>query len=336
MIKEAMFYQKLNDNKVRCNICNNRCSPLPGKRGKCGVRENQGGKLYSLVYGKAVANYVDPVEKKPLFHFYPGSRAYSIGTVGCNFCCMFCQNWEISQVRNGAITGRNLLPEEVVDEAIASGCQSVAYTYTEPTIFYEYAFDSSRIAHKKGLKNLFITNGYISEEALKAIAPYLDAANIDLKSMNDHFYRNICRAKLQPVLENIKLYYKLGVWIEITTLVIPGHNDSPEELRDIAEFIKDINPDIPWHISRFYPAYRMSDVSPTSLSTIRKAVDVGKAAGLRYVYEGNIGEGENTYCPHCGKLLIERHGFAVTKDVIKDGNCPYCGESIPGRGMSPC
>jgi pyruvate formate lyase activating enzyme len=333
-MKEALVYQKLEGNKIKCNLCSHRCVISSGKRGICKVRENNEGALYTLVYGKTITNHIDPIEKKPLFHFYPGSVAYSIATAGCNFRCLHCQNWQISQLNNGEITGKEISPEEIVTDAAGSGCESIAYTYTEPTIFYEYALDTAKIAHKKGLKNIFITNGYISEEALRGISPYLDAANIDLKSMSDNFYRKVCGAKLKPVLDNIKLYHKLGVWIEVTTLIIPGYNDGSEELKEIARFIRDIDKDIPWHVSRFFPAYKLTHVSSTPLKTLEKAVEIGKEAGLEYVYQGNAGEGENTCCPNCGKLLIERTGFNTIEDKVKNGSCPYCGKAIAGIGMN--
>jgi len=331
-MKETMFYQKLEGNKVRCNLCHHRCIISDGKRGICQVRENKNGVLYSLVYGKVVTSNVDPIEKKPLFHFYPGSKTYSIATVGCNFHCLHCQNWEISQVIN-EIVGKEITPNNIVKNAINSNCQSIAYTYTEPTIFYEYAYDVAKIAHGKGLKNLFITNGYISKEALREISSYLDAANIDLKSMSDGFYRKVCGAKLQPVLDNIKLYHHLGIWIEVTTLIIPGYNDDSKELKRIAEFISDIDASIPWHVTGFYPVYKLNDISPTTRETLRKVVEIGRKAGLEYVYQGNVREGENTYCPYCGELLIEREGFDISVNNIINRNCLYCGKHIAGKGM---
>jgi len=333
-MKEAMFYQKIEGNKVRCNLCPHRCIISLGKKGICGVKENRNGVLYSLVYGKVVANNIDPIEKKPLFHFYPGSKAYSIATVGCNFRCLHCQNWQVSQLNDGEITGEEFTPEEIVENAVGSGCESIAYTYTEPTIFYEYAFDTAKIAHRKGLKNIFITNGYISEEALREISPYLDAANIDLKSMSDSFYKKICNVRLRPVLNSIKLYYALGIWEEITTLIIPGYNDSSEELEKIAKFIRDVDKSIPWHVSRFFPAYKLVNVSSTPLKTLEKAVEIGKKTGLKYVYQDNVGEGENTFCPNCGKLLIKRAGFYVIENKVENGSCPYCGRAIAGINMN--
>jgi len=331
-MKEAMFYQKLEGAKVKCGLCHHKCVISPGKRGICQARENRDGILYSLVYGKLIACHVDPIEKKPLFHFYPGSTAYSIAAMGCNFHCLHCQNWEISQVKN-KIVGKEDVPEDIIQNAITNRCQSIAYTYTEPTIFFEFAYETAKVAHKKGLKNLFITNGYISGEALQKISPYLDAANIDLKSMNNQFYRKVCGAKLQPILDNIKLYYELGIWIEVTTLIIPGYNDDSEELKRTAEFIRNIDTTIPWHVTGFYPTYKLNDIHPTPIETLRKAVAIGTKAGLEYVYQGNLNEGENTYCPQCGKLLIERSGFGIAVDNLKNGFCPYCGKKIVGKGM---
>ncbi|HSQ84928.1 MAG TPA: AmmeMemoRadiSam system radical SAM enzyme, partial [Desulfobacterales bacterium] len=282
-MKEARFYQKLKDDKVRCNLCHHKCIISQGKRGICHARENNNGVLYSLVYGKLIACHVDPIEKKPLFHFFPGSKAYSIATLGCNFHCLHCQNWSISQITH-KIVGKEFTPEDIIQNAITNRCQSIAYTYTEPTIFFEFAYETAKVAHKKGLKNLFITNGYISTEALEEISPYIDAANIDLKSMNNTFYREVCGAKLQPILDNIKLYYELGIWIEVTTLIIPGHNDDPEELKKTAEFIRNIDATIPWHVTGFHPTYKLNDIPPTPVETLRKAVEIGRKAGLEYVY----------------------------------------------------
>ncbi len=332
-IKEAMFYEKLGGDVVHCHLCSHRCKIIEGKRGICGVRQNINGSLYSLVYGKLVSRAIDPVEKKPLFHFLPGSSAYSIATVGCNFRCKNCQNWEISQSPKPQrpVIGKDVSPKEIVAAATRMRCESIAYTYIEPTIFFEYAYDTAKLAEKNGIKNLFVTNGYITEEALREIAPFLHAANIDLKSFSDRFYRENCGARLEPILEAIKLYLKLGVWIEITTLIIPKLNDSENNLMEIAEFITDLGVEIPWHVSRFYPAYQLIDLPPTPLETINKAREIGLKAGLRYVYQGNVpGEGENTYCYNCGKLLIERCGYMIARNQIIDSNCPNCGVKIDG------
>jgi pyruvate formate lyase activating enzyme len=334
-MKEAMFYEKLDNNLVNCNLCSHRCRKIAeSKRGICGVRENINGTLYSLVYGKAVARSVDPIEKKPLFNFLPGSRAYSIATVGCNFRCDNCQNYDISQLPSvrSTIVGEDVPPEEVVLAAKLSNCESIAYTYTEPTIFFEYALDIAKIARNEGIKNVFVTNGYITPEALKEIGPYLDAANIDLKSFSDEFYRKNCGARLEPVLDSIRLYKSLGIWIELTTLIIPALNDSEEELRKIAEFIKEVGAEIPWHITQFHPTYKLIDKPVTPVTTLRRARQIGLEAGLRYVYEGNVpGEnGENTYCPKCQKMLIRRLGYQIIENKIKNSTCPYCGAKIDG------
>ena len=330
-----MFYEKLDDKIVKCNLCSHRCPRIAdSKRGICGVRENRDGKLYSLVYGRIAARSVDPIEKKPLFNFLPGSKSYSIATVGCNFRCDNCQNYDISQLpkERGIIVGQDVSPEEIVLAAKLSNCESIAYTYSEPTIFFEYAYDTAKHAKKEGIKNVFVTNGYITPEALKEISPYLDAANIDLKSFSDEFYRKICGARLKPVLDSIRLYKSLGIWTEITTLIIPTLNDSEEELRKIAEFISEVGEDTPWHISQFYPTYKLIDLPRTPVATLRKAREIGLEAGLKYVYEGNVpGEdGENTYCPNCGKLLIHRFVYHIKENKIKNSACTYCGAEIDG------
>jgi len=335
VLKEAMFYEKLENNLVNCDLCSHRCRRIAdSKRGICGVRENRDGKLYSLVYGKAVAKSVDPIEKKPLFNFLPGSQSYSIATVGCNFRCGNCQNYDISQLpkERNIIVGQETSPEEIVSAAKRSNCASIAYTYSEPTIFFEYAYDIAKLAKKEGLKNVFVTNGYITPEALMEISPYLDAANIDLKSFSDEFYRKSCGARLQPVLDSIRLYKSLGIWIEITTLIIPTLNDSEEELRKIAGFIKEVGEDTPWHITQFHPMYKLPDLPRTPVSTLRKARQIGLEAGLRYVYEGNVpGEtGENTYCPNCGKPLIRRFCYSIQENKIKNSACTYCRTKIDG------
>ncbi len=335
---EAMFYTPLADNRVRCFLCQHFCEVAEGRRGLCGVRENRAGFLYTLVYGQSISAGSDPIEKKPLFHLHPGSSSFSIATVGCNFKCRHCQNWEIAQyprMYEGALPGKFLAPEAIVKQAQAADCASIAYTYTEPTIFFEYAYETSKLANQAGLKNVFVTNGYSSAEAVRAIAPFLDAANVDLKSFSEDFYHKICGAKLQPVLDTIRLYRELGIWLEVTTLIIPGYNDSEEELKAIADFIVNLSEEIPWHVSAFYPTYELRDAPRTSAKTLRRARQIGLDAGLRYVYEGNIpGEGgENTYCYGCGELLIERFGFSIRGNRIEQGRCRTCSAVIDGIGM---
>jgi pyruvate formate lyase activating enzyme len=332
-MKEAYLYHKLKNNSVRCDLCNHRCVIKISSRGKCCVRENINGTLYSLVYEKAISENVDPVEKKPLFHFLPGTRSLSIATVGCNFKCFFCQNYEISQMPCDykRIEGRDISPEQLVKDALKYKCRSISYTYTEPTIYFEYAYDTAVLAHEEGIKNVFVTNGFMSRECIEKARPYLDAANIDLKSFSDEFYRNKVGGRLKPVLDNIRFMKEIGIWVEVTTLIIPGLNDSNEELGKIAEFLADTGCDIPWHISAYYPQYKAS-IPPTDAEVIYNAVDIGKKAGLRYVYSGNIqgDNNENTYCCSCGNLLIKRVGFNVSDLKVKKNLCPNCGSKLDG------
>ena len=332
-MKEAYLYEKLNNNRVQCNLCSFRCKLSEGYKGICEVRKNEDGTLYTLVYGKTIAKAVDPIEKKPLFHFLPGTKSFSIATVGCNFRCLYCQNWEISQYprERNAIIGEDYPPESVVEDAIATGSKSIAYTYTEPTIFFEYAIDTAKIAKERGLKNIFVTNGYMTKEAIDAMAGLIDAANVDLKSFSDAYYLQICGgARVKPVLESIEYMKKKGIWVEVTTLIIPEVNDDPAEIMEIAEFIKSVDPAIPWHVSRFHPAYKFDNVMPTAVEVVRNIRQIGKSVGLKYVYTGNIpgDDGEHTYCPNCGELLIARYGFEIVANTIKDGKCPKCGEKI--------
>ena len=333
-MKESRLYKKLDDQKVRCLICAHSCILTPGKRGVCGVRENQDGSLMSLVYGKAIALNVDPIEKKPLFHFYPGTKSFSIATVGCNMRCLNCQNSDISQMvwDENRIQGQNAPPDVIVQAAIDQQCKTIAYTYTEPAVYFDYALDTAKLAHEKGIKNIFVTNGYLTQKALKAFAPHLDGANVDLKSFNDQTYRVICGARIQPVLDSIRFMKELGVWVEITTLLIPGINDSEDEIKTIADFIQSCDPGIPWHISRFHPTYRMMDIPPTSIEAVQRAREIGLEEGLRFVYTGNVADekGESTFCYQCGALLILRRGFELASKRIVNGKCPECGVAIDG------
>ncbi len=341
-LKEALLYEKLENKSVHCYLCSHHCKITDQKFGFCGVRQNINGVLYTHVYGKVIASHIDPIEKKPLYHFFPGSSAFSIATIGCNFRCGFCQNWEISQssLREGlipkkgtvpAFEGGEVLPQEIVETAIKNKCKSISYTYTEPTIFFEYAFETAKLAKAKGLYNNFVTNGYMTAEALEMIKPYLDAANVDLKFFKDSSYKKICAASLKPVLDSIKLMHDLDIWVEVTTLVVPGENDSPEELRDIAEFIASVDKNIPWHVSRFHPDYQFTDRQPTPEATLKKAQEIGKESGLTYIYVGNVtGFGNDTFCPNCKKLLIKREVFSILEYNIKQGKCAFCNVTIPG------
>jgi len=335
-MKEALFYRKTRENRVVCELCPHFCKLKNGQIGICHVRKNVDGILYSLVYGKAIAVHVDPIEKKPLFHVAPGSTSFSIATVGCNFHCKFCQNHDISQIskiEEISRYSRELSPEQVVTMAKQNNCTSIAYTYTEPTIYFEYAYDIARLAHAEGILNVFVTNGFINPEPLKFISEYLDAANIDLKSYRDDFYKKLVGAKLSPVLETLKLMKKLNIWVEVTTLIIPGENDSDVELNQIARFIKnDLGEGTPWHISRFYPHYQLSSYPPTPVSALEKAFEIGKKNGLRYVYLGNVpgSDAESTYCSHCQKLLIKRYGYQILEHHIVSGKCEFCGTPLDG------
>jgi pyruvate formate lyase activating enzyme len=341
----AMLWEAVDDppGAVRCKLCAHRCLVRPGRQGVCLVRENVDGALYSLVYGRVVSANVDPVEKKPLFHFYPGSGAFSIATIGCNFHCRWCQNWSISQaLRQGvSIGGRAMEPSALVAAASRSGCRSIAYTYTEPTIFFEYAYDTSQLAHEAGLANVFVTNGYMTAEALDLISPTLDAANVDLKAFDDKTYRKLVNARLQPVLDSLVRMKEAGVWVEVTTLVITGLNDSDDELRQIAAFIHDeLGPGTPWHVSRYHPTYQY-DAPPTPVERLARAWEIGQEVGLHYVFVGNVPghllprgvEGQSTYCHHCRARLIARWGYAIHQNRVRDGACPDCGTPVAGVGL---
>lgn len=341
MKKEALLYEKsenksrtfLRDKLVHCFLCSHYCRIPEGKFGFCGVRQNLGGILYTCVYAQVIACHVDPVEKKPLYHFLPGSKSFSIATIGCNFHCGFCQNWEISQcsVRDAGDRGEDFSPREIVKAAGQSKCRSISYTYTEPTIFFEYALDTAKLAKERGLSNIFVTNGYMTKQALEMIKPFLNAANVDLKFFKDSSYKKVCSGRLEPVLDSIRLMKEMGIWVEITTLVVTGENDSPEELRAIAEFIVGVDKNIPWHVSRFHPDYKFTNYAATSEWTLKEAQEIGRTAGLKYVYAGNvIGFGNDTYCHNCNKILIRREIFDLLENHIKAGRCGYCNSVIPG------
>ncbi len=337
-MREALLYQKLDENKVQCNLCAHRCVIKPGKKGICKVKENIAGELYTKVYGRTIAQNIDPVEKKPLYHFYPNSKAYSIATAGCNFHCRFCQNWDISQITSGEVlkSGQEVTPEQIVLNAKQSGSKNIAYTYTEPTIFFEYSYDTACVAHEAGLKNIYVTNGYMTTEMLEMINPFLDAVNVDLKAFRDKTYRRIIGARLQPILDNLKKIKQLGIWLEVTSLIIPNVNDDHDEIRDMANFVAtELGVDVPWHISRFFPAYKMKEIPATPIQTLQMAKKIGLEAGLNYVFLGNLGDNGNlnTICPKCGQILIERSNFGVMKNIIQDSCCPNCGKEIAGVGL---
>jgi pyruvate formate lyase activating enzyme len=336
-MKEALLYDPLENGKVLCKLCAHRCTISPGGVGVCRVRENREGVLYTHVYGKTITQNVDPVEKKPLFHFFPGSKAYSIATPGCNFRCAWCQNADISQVTNEGILelGADASPEQIVASAKRQNCRSIAYTYTEPTIFFEYSYDTAREAHENGLFNIYVTNGYMTGEMLDMLHPYLDAANVDLKGFREDVYRKYAGAHLQPVLDSLKKMKAMNIWLEVATLIIPGINDDPDELRDIGAFIaEELGPETPWHVSRFAPAYKMTNVPPTPISTLNQAQEIGYEEGLRYIYIGNIAAGADTNCHICGHLLVSRSmNQIVSNTIVAGGLCPECGTPLAGRGM---
>ncbi|MFH1059187.1 MAG: AmmeMemoRadiSam system radical SAM enzyme [Pseudomonadota bacterium] len=340
---EAMLYEKLDRSRVRCHLCAHGCLIPDGERGLCRVRENTGGALYTLVWGKPIAGNPDPIEKKPLFHFLPGSRSYSIATLGCNFQCGFCQNWNISQhprqaageIPGGGPHGELIEPRQIVAEARGQGCASISYTYTEPTIYFEYARACMDLAVEAGLRNVFVSNGYESQECVDACRGLLHAANIDLKSFNDSFYRHECKARLQPVLDTLAAMRAAGIWLEVTTLLIPGKNDDPGELKDLTEFlVRSLGPDVPWHVSAYTPRYQYEATGPppTPVRSLEKAVEIGRQAGLHFVYAGNAPghNSESTACPSCGRIVVGRRGFLVTGLDLNNGNCPSCNRPIPG------
>ncbi len=337
ILHDAWMSRIFKGNTVECLACSHRCKIEPGKTGICGVRENVDGKLKLLVYGKASAVNVDPIEKKPLFHFYPGTDIFSFGTVGCNFRCLFCQNWDISQFHKThnieAIikNGRDLSPDDAVNYCLENKIPSIAFTYNEPAIFFEYAYDTAKLAKENGLNTVYVSNGFENRPALEKIRPYLNAINTDLKAFTPEFYLKICGGQIEPVKENIKWIWENGIWEEVTTLIIPNQNDNPDELKRLAEFLVNISPDMPWHLSKYHPAYMMNE-PPTPLETLEIAYKIGKDAGLKYVYVGNINDPgkEDTYCPKCGKQIITRQGFSV-ENRLSGNQCPYCNETIAGR-----
>jgi len=337
VLKEAELVRPLKDQTVQCLVCEHYCTLRPGEWGKCGIRTNREGILYLVLYGRSIAAHVDPIEKKPLFHFLPGSSALSIGTYGCNMRCQWCQNWQISQVREidweREPLGESLPPAKLIDIARKQKIESIAYTYNEPTVFFEYTYDAAKLAHEHGIKNVYVSNGFMSPAALEKIGPYLDGINVDLKGFTNELYETYTGTRIAPVKRNIKtIAQETDIWIEVTTLVIPGLNDSDEELRAMAEWLASVNPDMPWHVSAFHPDHQMLDRPRTPPSTLLRARDIGKAAGLKYIYTGNVPnpECESTLCPTCGELLIQRYGFYAKTHWTTPGICHKCSGRIPG------
>ncbi len=337
-LKEAVLWEPSSgkDKKVKCKLCNHRCTIDDGKLGRCCVRKNIDGVLYALTYDKVCSANPDPIEKKPLFHFQPGTSSFSVATMGCNFRCEFCQNWQISQaaIERGQINGEPITPEQIVEGAVRNRCKSIAYTYTEPTVFMELCNDCGRLGKERGLTNVFVSNGYMTTEAIDFAADWLDGINVDLKAFNEDYYKRLCGARLQPVLDTISYIAKqTNIWLEITTLLVPGENDSEDELKKLADFIvSDAGPDVPWHISRFHPQYKYLDSVPTSMSSMERAFEIGQSAGLHYIYLGNVpgAKFESTFCYNCGRMLIERIGYRIAVNNIEDSKCPDCGTEIAG------
>ncbi len=333
-IREAMFYKKLPDGSVRCELCPRRCIIPEGERGYCQVRFNKGGVLYTMTYGNPAAVHIDPIEKKPFFHFLPGSKALSIATAGCNLRCNFCQNWQLSQTTPEYTRNYDLPPDSVVAIAKRTGCEVIAYTYSEPTIFYEYMYETAKLAHKAGIKNVMLTCGYIEPEPLRELAKYLDAIDIDLKGFSDDVYRYIGKGRLKYVLRTAKVAKEAGLWIEITYLVIPTLSDSEEQIRRMARWVvENLGDTVPVHFLRFHPHYKLTNLPPTPVSTLERAIQIAKEEGLKFVYIGNVPghPAENTYCPRSGKVAIRRRGFFLIENKVdKNGYVKECGERLPG------
>jgi pyruvate formate lyase activating enzyme len=335
-MKPALLYEKYEKggaHKVRCLLCPHHCILGDNQVGICKVRQNLKGELYSLSYDRVAATHSDPIEKKPLYHFLPASTSFSIATMGCNFQCTFCQNHSLSRVEDaGKLYGESISPGQLVKTALRSRAQSISYTYTEPTIYFELMLETAKLARDSGIKNVMVTNGYMSSEALEMIAPYMDGANVDLKAFTEDFYKKYCAARLEPVLDTIKTMKQKGIWVEVTTLLIPGLNSDREELKQLISFILGVDETIPWHVSRFYPQYKLTDIPPTDPGTISDILETAKEMGLQYLYAGNVSSAkwENTYCPQCSTLLIERQGYFTRILDLSNGKCGSCNHSIPG------
>jgi pyruvate formate lyase activating enzyme len=337
VLKEATLAKPLSKGVVQCQACEHFCAVKPGEAGKCGVRRNVDGQLYLVVYGEPIAVHIDPIEKKPLFHFHPGASVLSIGTYGCNFRCPFCQNWQMSQRREFSSDvhrlGEQAPPEAIVEACLRQSIPLIAYTYNEPTVFFEYTLDTARLGHEHGIESVYVSNGFMSLAALGAIEPYLDAINVDLKAFSEGFYAEQCQGRLEPVKRNIAhIATETDIWIEVTTLLIPGLNDSDAELQAMAEWLASVDPDMPWHISAFHPDYEMLDRPRTPAGSLARAYDIGKEAGIRYVYVGNVmdEERESTHCPSCGATLVRRHWYSVEEQWKERGICHQCGTPVAG------
>jgi len=332
-IKEVMFYKRLDSLRIECEICSRRCQIADLERGYCGNKENRGGKYYTLIYNKVCAAHIDPIEKKPLFHYLPGTTAFSIATAGCNFDCKFCQNWRIAQFRPEQVDHHDLTPRQAIETCQRNNCPTIAYTYSEPTVFYTYMYDIAKMARESGIGSVMISNGFMNEKPLKELCKQLTGVKIDLKSFSEEFYHTYCSAELEPVLETLKRLKEIGIWFEIVNLIIPTLNDDPEGLRQVCSWVKaNLGPDVPIHFSRFHPMYKIKNLPRTPIKTLEMARSIALETGLHYPYIGNVPghEGENTYCPSCKKVLIRRVGYVILKNYIEDGFCKFCRYPIPG------
>lgn len=332
-MKEAKWWKRLENGKVECHLCPRNCTIAEGKLGFCTTRQNKEGILYSMVYGKPCAVNIDPIEKKPLYHFYPDTQILSIGTTGCNLACKFCQNWSMSRAKVSDVRTQELSPEKAVQTATANNCPGIAYTYNEPAVWAEYAMDIAKLARQEGIKSVMVTNGYIQQEALHDLYQWIDAANVDLKSIRPEFYRELTQAELEPVLNTLKELKAMGVWLEVTNLIIPTVNDADEELKELCKWVVDnLGDGVPIHFSAFHPTYKMKDKPRTSVGKLEQARSIAKDIGLKYVYVGNVSSDSlNTYCPNCGEILIKRSWMGTTKNRLEGSSCPKCGTKIDGR-----
>jgi pyruvate formate lyase activating enzyme len=333
-VKEALYYDQLDDKRIRCRLCPRECVVGPGQRGYCRVRENHEGRYYTIVYGRVCAYHVDPIEKKPLFHFLPGTTAFSIATVGCNLACKFCQNWEISQEVPENVNATNLPPATVADAAERYGSPTIAYTYTDPNVFHEFVVDCARAGHEQGIRSVMISAGYVNREPLLNLISNLDGIKIDLKSFSDDFYRDVCSASLAPVLDTLSAVKEKGLWLEVVNLIIPTLNDDEKQIDGMCKWIvENLGDDVPVHFTRFYPNYKLKNLPPTPVSAVERAREIAMARGIKFAYVGNVpsgNPGESTYCPGCGEVVIKRAGYAVVSIDLEDGKCGRCGTPIPG------